>query len=117
MKFLTQTTTTCLDQFINIERWCEIIEVFLKRITDFLFVFMNCGHDNMRGLITIELNDVFAHITTTVSFPLQVAENVVFEPYIQHVFENAGGDVDDFYLSGTDSDGDLSAGVSLSVSF
>ncbi len=62
-------------------------------------------------------SDEFAHITTTLSFPLQVAENVVFEPYLQYLHEDASGDVDDFYLSGTDDGGDLSAGVSLSVSF
>lgn len=57
----------------------------------------------------------FSHLLHRASLPIQIAENVVFEPYVAYLQEEAADNLHDQVRSVTDSD--VFGGVSLSVSF
>jgi hypothetical protein len=65
-------------------------------------------------------SDEFSHLEYRAALPIQIAENVVFEPYVAYLQEESAGDLHDQTRPGgpfTGTDSDLFGGVSLSVSF
>ena len=61
-------------------------------------------------------SDQFSHVDYTASLPVQIAGNVVFEPYLSWLDDTSSGTLLRDYKGGRSND-NFSAGVSLSVSF